>query len=39
VDGVARDPLANLKRLEEKRPGFQWRATPTLKDSDGKKGD
>jgi len=23
----ARDPLANLKRLEENRPGFQWRGT------------
>jgi hypothetical protein len=22
-----RDPLANLKRLEENRPGFQWRST------------
>ena len=22
-----RDPLANLKRLEENRPGFQWRGT------------
>ncbi len=37
--GVARDPLANLKRLDENRPGFHWRATPRLKDSDGKKGD
>jgi hypothetical protein len=24
----ARDPLANLKRLEANRPGFHWRATP-----------
>jgi hypothetical protein len=24
---VERDPLANLKRLEENRPGFQWRGT------------
>jgi hypothetical protein len=24
----ARDPLANLKRLEQNRPGFHWRATP-----------
>ena len=38
VDGVARDPLVNLKRLAENRPGFHWRATPRLKDSDGKKG-
>jgi|SRR5882672_6787436 len=28
----ARDPLANLKRLEEEnRPGFHWRATRDLK--------
>jgi hypothetical protein len=26
----ARDPLANLKRLEEDRPGFQWRGTQKL---------
>jgi hypothetical protein len=39
VDGVARDPLVNLKRLDENRLGFHWRATPRLKDSDGKKGD
>jgi hypothetical protein len=39
VDGVARDPLVNLKRLDENRPGFHWRATPRLKDSDGKNGD
>jgi hypothetical protein len=38
ADPVARDPLANLKRLEENRPGFQWRATPRLKGSDDKKG-
>ena len=25
-----RDPLANLKRLEENRPGFQWRGTQKL---------
>ena len=25
ADGVACDPLANLKRLEESRPGFHWR--------------
>jgi hypothetical protein len=25
-----RDPLANLKRLEENRPGFQWRGTRKL---------
>lgn len=24
---VERDPLANLRRLEENRPGFQWRGT------------
>ena len=24
----ARDPLANLKRLEANRPGFHWRARP-----------
>ena len=39
ADRVARDPLANLKRLEENRPGFHWRASPRLKGSDGKKGD
>jgi len=39
ADHVARDPLANLKRLDENRPGFHWRATPRLKGSDGKKGD
>jgi hypothetical protein len=32
--GVARDPLANLKRLDENRPGFHWRATQRLKESD-----
>lgn len=26
-----RDPLANLKRLEENRPGFHWRGTQSLK--------
>jgi hypothetical protein len=26
---AARDPLANLKRLEANRPGFHWRATKT----------
>jgi len=31
---VARDPLANIKRLEENRPGFNWRATPRAKESD-----
>lgn len=30
---VARDPFANLKRLEANRPGFHWRATPTRRDS------
>jgi hypothetical protein len=34
VDNVARDPLANLKRLEENRPGFHWRATHRLKESE-----
>jgi hypothetical protein len=29
----ARDPFANLKRLEANRPGFHRRATPTRKDS------
>jgi hypothetical protein len=38
VDGVARDPLVNLKRLDENRPGFHWRATPRLKGSDIEKG-
>ena len=28
------DPLANLKRLEQNRPGFHWRATGNVKDSD-----
>jgi len=27
----ARDPFANLKRLEANRSGFHWRATPTRK--------
>ncbi len=38
-----RDPLANLKLLEENRPGFQWRRTKSLnalvhgtEDSNGK---
>ena|SRR2546423_623240 len=26
-----RDPFANLKRLEENRPGFHWRATRNVK--------
>ena len=26
-----RDPLANLKRLEENRPSFHWRGTQSLK--------
>jgi hypothetical protein len=34
ADGVARDPLANLNRLEESRPGFHWRATQRLKELD-----
>jgi len=29
--GAARDPLANLKRLEANRPGFHWQATKTPK--------
>ena len=28
-----RDPLANLKRLEENRPGFNWRGTQGLHSS------
>src|SRR5260370_19388938 len=36
-DRVARDPLANLKRLDENRPGFHWRATPRLEGPGGKK--
>jgi len=28
-----RDPLANLRRLEEDRPGFHWRGTQSLKGS------
>jgi hypothetical protein len=28
-----RDPLANLRRLEEDRPGFHWRGTQILKTS------
>jgi hypothetical protein len=28
-----RDPFANLKRLEENRPGFHWRSTRNLKTS------
>jgi hypothetical protein len=28
-----RDPLANLKRLEENRPGFHWRGTQGLHSS------
>src|SRR5437879_13799114 len=34
ADGVARDPVANPKRLEETRPGFPWRATGRPKESD-----
>jgi hypothetical protein len=29
----ARDPLANLRRLEENRPGFHWRGTWNVKTS------
>jgi hypothetical protein len=28
-----RDPLANLRRLEESRPGFHWRGTQSLNKS------
>lgn len=28
-----RDPFANLKRLEENRPGFHWRSTRNVKTS------
>jgi hypothetical protein len=28
-----RDPFANLKRLEENRPGFHWRGTRSVKTS------
>ena len=28
-----RDPLANLRRLEEDRPGFHWRGTQSLRRS------
>jgi len=28
-----RDPFANLKRLEENRPGFHWRGTRNVKTS------
>ena len=34
ADAAPRDPLANLKRLEQNRPGFHWRANPSVKDSD-----
>jgi hypothetical protein len=30
---IARDPLANLKRLKPNRPGFRWQATPKRRDS------
>ena len=34
VDTVReRDPLANLRRLEEDRPGFHWRGTQSLRRS------
>jgi len=29
--GEERDPFANLKRLEENRPGFHWRGTRNVK--------
>ena len=32
IDGE-RDPLANLRRLEEDRPGFHWRGTQSWKTS------
>ena len=28
---VERDPFANLRRLEEDRPGFHWRGTRNVK--------
>ena len=31
--GEERDPFANLKRLEENRPGFHWRGTRNVKTS------
>jgi hypothetical protein len=31
--GEERDPFANLRRLEEDRPGFHWRGTPNVKTS------
>ena len=34
TDAAPRDPHANIKRLEQDRPGFHWHATPTPKDSD-----
>src|SRR3984893_9414901 len=34
-----RDPLANLRRLEEERPGFHWRGTPHLKTNPYTPGD
>jgi len=34
-----RDPFANLKRLEENRPGFHWRGTRNVKTSvNGREG-
>jgi hypothetical protein len=34
-----RDPLANLRRLEENRPGFQWRGTQRMQRLVNEKGD
>src|SRR4029077_6624662 len=40
VEGVeGRDPFANLKRLEENRPGFHWRGTRNMKTPVDKAGD
>src|SRR5258708_33232390 len=32
ADAAPRDPLPNLKRLDQNRPGFDWRATPRVQD-------
>ena len=34
-----RDPLANLRRLEENRPGFQWRGTQRMQRLVNERGD
>jgi hypothetical protein len=33
AEDITRDPLANIKRLEQSRPGFHWRASSTRRDS------